>query len=71
MRSDVAVGQRAEDGVAQCVKSDITVGMCSEAPVMRDFDSAEADRPVAVTEPVDVETVARSDIDWRGVMRHV
>ena len=31
MRSDVTVGQRAEDGVAQRVKPDITIGMRGEA----------------------------------------
>ena len=71
MRSDVTVGQRTEDGVAQRVKPDITIGMRGEASVMWDFDTAEAHRPVAVTETVDVETVARPDVDWRGVMRHV
>src|SRR6185437_5049630 len=43
MRTDIAVGERAEDGVDQRVEPDVAVGMREEAAAVRHADAADHD----------------------------
>ena len=61
MRADVAVRQRAEDGVGNGVHQHVGVGMALQLAVVRDGDTAEPDG-VAVLEGVDVVALADADV---------
>ena len=43
MRADVALGQRAQDGVDQRMQRHVGVGMADQRAIMRDADAAERD----------------------------
>ena len=60
-----------QDGVAQGMKPDITIGMRGQAAVMLDFHTAKNYRPVTITKTVNVESVSRPYVDWRAVSWHV
>ena len=68
MRADVAVGERAENGVDQRMQRDVGVGMSGHAARMRNADAAEHD-VIAVGEGVHVEAVADAHVGQRGAMR--
>ena len=57
MQPDIAVGERAENGVDQRMQRDVGVGMAGHAARMRDANAAEHDM-IAIGESMDVETVA-------------
>lgn len=61
MRADIAIGQRAEDGVGDGVHQNVGVGMALELAVVRDGDAPEPDR-VARFEGVDVVSLTRPDV---------
>ena len=67
MRADVAVGQRAEDRVANGVDQHIGIGMADEALMMRHFDAAEPDGR-AGSEGVHVVALSGADV-WRQEAR--
>src|SRR4051794_11082903 len=61
VRADVAVRQRAEDGVDQRMQSDIAVGMGEKAACVRDADAADH-QVIAVAEGVHVIAGAGPDV---------
>ena len=61
MRADVAVAERAENGVDQRMQHHVGVGMSVQPAVMGNADAAEHDM-IAVAEGVDVEAHAGADI---------
>ena len=66
MRADVAVAERAEDGVDQRMQHDVGVGMSLQPAIMRNADAAEHDM-IAVAEGVNVEAHAGADVvEQRG-----
>ena len=64
MRTDIAVRQRAEDGVDQRVQADIAVGMGEKTAVVRHPDAADH-QMIAVAEGMDVVAGAGPDIAER------
>ena len=58
MRADVAVGQRAENGVGDGVRQNVGVGMAFEPVAVRDGDAAEPDL-VAGAKSMDVRSPGR------------
>jgi hypothetical protein len=65
VRADIAVGQRAEQGIDQRVEPDIAVGMGNEAFVERHAYAADH-HVVAVTQRVDVIAGAGADVAQGG-----
>ncbi len=61
VRADVAVGQRTEDGVDQCMQADIAVGMSRKALRMRHAHAADHD-VVAFSKGMDVVARAGPDV---------
>src|SRR6202048_4424267 len=61
MRTDIAVRQRAEDGVDQRVEADIAVGMRQKAFAVRHADAADH-QVIAFAKGVDVVAAAGPDI---------
>ena len=61
MRTDIAVRQRAEDGIDQRMKADIAVGMGEEAAIVRHANAANH-QMIAVAEGVNVVTRPGSDV---------
>ena len=61
MHADVAVGERAEDGVGQRVQDHIGVGMAGERLGVRDLDAAEGD-VIARPEGMHVEAGADAHV---------
>ena len=68
MHADVAVAERAEDGVDQRVQHHVGVGMAGQAARMRDAHAAEHD-VIAVAELVHVEAEAGAHVAERGELR--
>jgi hypothetical protein len=65
MRTDIAVGQRAEDGVDQRVEADVAVGMREKAFAVRHADAADH-HVIAVAKGVNVVAVSGPDIAEHG-----
>ena len=65
MRADIAVRQRAEDGVDQRVQADVAVGMREKAAAVRHANAANH-HMIAVAEGVNVVAGPGSDIAERG-----
>ena len=65
MRTDIAVRQRAEDGVDQRVQADVAVGMGEKAFAVRHADAADH-HMIAVAEGMNVVAVSGSDIAEHG-----
>ena len=65
MRADIAVGQRAEDGVDQRMQADIAVGMREKAACMRHANAANH-HMIARAKGVDVVAGAGPDIAKHG-----
>ena len=65
MRADIAVGQRAEDGVDQRMQADVAVGMGKEAAIVRHANAADH-QVIAVAEGVDVVAGSGADIAKRS-----
>ena len=61
MCADIAVGERAEDGVDQRMQHDVGIRMSGQARGMRDADAAEHDM-IAVAKGMHVETRAGADV---------
>ena len=68
MHADVAVGERAEDGVDQRMQHHIGVGMAGNATAVRDAHAAEPD-VIAVGELMHVGAGARAHVAERGHRR--
>ncbi len=64
VRADVALGERAQNGIDQRMQTHIRIGMSGEAAVMRDADAAEH-QVIAGTERMDVEPVAGTQVGNR------
>src|SRR6266550_1396730 len=65
MRADIAVRERAEDGVDQSVEADVTVGMREKAFGVRHADAADH-HVIAITKGVNVVAASGSDITEHG-----
>ena len=65
MRADIAVRQRAEDGVDQRMQADIAVGMREKALGVRHADAAEH-QMIAIAEGMNVVAGAGPDIAEQG-----
>lgn len=63
MRADIAVGERAEQGIGQGVERDVAIGMGDDALIMSDPDATKPDM-VAGTEGMDI--VAGADSRHEG-----
>jgi hypothetical protein len=61
MHADIAVGERAEDGVDQGMQHHVGVGMARQSARMRDAHAAEH-HVIAVAELVYVEAEARAHV---------
>ena len=70
MRSDIALGQRAEDRVAQRVKTDIAIRIGGKSAVMRNRDAGKHHRPGPVTEFMNIEPGAGADVGGRVMACH-
>ncbi len=68
MRADVAVGERAEDGVDQRMERRVGIGIAGEAALMGDAHPAEPDM-IAVAERMHVVAGGGADIAERGELR--
>ena len=68
MRTDIALSQRAIDGVRQRVKRDIRVRMANKAVVMGNFDTAKDD-PITRPEFMYVEPVTDPNIHVNSLCR--
>src|ERR1700682_2063861 len=65
MRADIAVRQRAENGVNQRMETDVAVGMGKKAVAVRHADAADH-QVIAIAEGVPVIAGAGADIAERG-----
>lgn len=65
VRTDVAIGQRAEDGVDNRMQSDVAIGMREEAAIERHTDAAQH-QVIAVGQRMHVVAGAGADIAQHG-----
>ena len=65
VRSDVAIGKRAQQRIDQSMQNNVSVGMSGEPARMRDPDASEHDM-IAVAESVHIETIAGAHIAKSG-----
>ncbi len=68
MHADIAVGQRAEDGIGERVQHDVGVGMADQGLAMRDTDATESD-VIAGAESVHVDASAGAHVAKRCKLR--
>src|SRR5215472_8748274 len=61
MRTDIAIGQRTENGIDQRMQADVAIGMGEETAVMRHANTANHE-VIALAERVDVITGPGSDV---------
>ena len=61
MRADIAIGERAENGIRDRMSENIGVGVPFEAVIVRDLEPAQPDM-IARTESMHVKTLAAANV---------